>query len=254
MRDMACRLIGALDTGDLADALRLVKRLQGVIRYVKIGSILFTAAGPAAIQRLRALGCEVFLDLKFHDIPSTVERSCRAAVRHGVSMLTVHASGGGEMLEAAARGARSEAHRLGVRRPRVVGVTVLTSVGVSSAESVLHKASADARRGRVAGVSARVVQLAGESLRAGLDGVVASAHEALVIRRRVGTSCLIVCPGIRPAGSGRADQRRVASPREAVARGADFLVVGRPITEARDPRRVTTQIVGEMQSARTMQR
>lgn len=233
MRDRPCRLILALDAGNLADALHLVKRLQGVIRYVKIGSILFTAAGPAAIQRVRALGCEVFLDLKFHDIPSTVERSCRAAVRHGVSMLTVHASGGREMLEAAARGARSEARRLGVRRPRVVGVTVLTSVEDSSAKSV----------------SARVVQLAGESLRAGLDGVVASAHEALVIRRRVGTSCLIVCPGIRLAGSGRADQRRVASPREAVAQGADFLVVGRPITEARDPRRVATQIVGEMQSA-----
>lgn len=233
MRDMAFRLIVALDMGGLADALHLVKRLQGVIRYVKIGSILFTAAGPAAIQRLRALGCEVFLDLKFHDIPSTVERSCRAAVRHGVSMLTVHASGGREMLEAAASGARIEAHRLGVRRPRVVGVTVLTSVASSSAEVVED----------------RVVRLARESIRAGLDGVVASAHEALLIRRRVGTSCLIVCPGIRPAGSGRSDQRRVASPREAVVRGADFLVVGRPITEARDPRRVTTQIVGEMQSA-----
>ncbi len=227
------RLIVALDTGNLADAVRLVKRLQGVIRYVKIGSILFTAEGPAAIQRLRALGCEVFLDLKFHDIPSTVERSCRAAVRHGVSMLTVHASGGREMLEAAARGVSSEAHRLGVRRPRVVGVTVLTSVGASSAKSV----------------SARVVQLAGESRRAGLDGVVASAHEAPAIRRRVGTSCLIVCPGIRLAGSSRADQRRVASPREAMARGADFLVVGRPITEANDPKRVVIDIMKEMRLA-----
>lgn len=230
MPDVASRLIIALDTERLVEALRLVRRLQGLVRYVKIGSILFTAAGPAAIRRVRALGCEVLLDLKFHDIPSTVERSCRAAVRHGVSMVTVHASGGQDMLEAAARGLRQEAHRLGVRRPRVVGVTVLTSVAASSASPI----------------GSRVVQLAREAMRAGLDGVVASAHEAPLIRRRLGASCLIVCPGIRPAGSGRADQRRVASPRQALERGADFLVVGRPITEANDPKEAVTAIVEEM--------
>lgn len=232
MRPASSRLIVALDTPDLAEAVRLVKRLQGSIRYVKIGSILFTASGPTAIQRLRALGCEIFLDLKFHDIPSTVERSCRAAVRHRVAMLTVHASGGREMLSVAAREVRSEARRLGIRRPQVVGVTVLTSVG-----------QAGMRRGLA-------VQLARDAVQSGLDGVVASAHEARALRRVVGASGVIVCPGIRPAGSDGSDQRRIATPAQAIRQGADFLVVGRPITEAKDPRRVVAGILEEIRAAR----
>lgn len=228
----ADRLIVAFDAPDLRDAARLAKELRGLVRYAKIGSILFTAAGPAAIERFRTLGFEVFLDLKFHDIPSTVEQSCRAAVRHQVSMLTVHASGQPQMLEAAAAGARQEAKRLGVRRPRIIGVTVLTSVsgGASSRSSV----------------TLRVVDLARQAQRAGLDGVVASAQEASAIRRKVGNALLIVCPGIRPSESGAADQRRIATPREAIANGADALVVGRPITEASAPRAVVTQILREM--------
>ena len=231
MRSAASRLIVALDVGDLAEAVRLVKRLQGSIRYVKIGSVLFTAAGPAAIRRLRALGCEIFLDLKFHDIPSTVERSCRAAVRHRVAMLTLHASGGREMLAAAAHGVRSEARRLGVRRPRVVGVTVLTSLGISSTT-----------RGRA-------VRLAHEAVQAGLDGVVASAHEARAIRRVLGASGVMICPGIRPAGSDGSDQRRIATPGQAILEGADFLVVGRPITAAKDPRWAAERILEEIRIA-----
>lgn len=231
----ADRLIVALDTADLAEAVRLVKRLQGRIRYVKIGSILFTAAGPLVIRRVRALGCEAFLDLKFHDIPSTVERSCRAAVRHQVAMLTVHAGGGRDMLVAAARGVRREARRLGVRRPRVVGVTVLTSVGYSAA------------------MRGRVVRLAREAIGAGLDGVVASAHEARAIRRTLGPSRLIVCPGIRPAGADRSDQRRIATPRQAIVDGADFLVVGRPITQARDPRAAADGILADIRLAQSEQ-
>jgi orotidine-5'-phosphate decarboxylase len=231
MPTAADRLIVALDTADLAEAVRLVKRLQGRIRYVKIGSILFTAEGPSAIRRLRALGCEVFLDLKFYDIPSTVERSCRAAVRYQVAMLTVHADGGSQMMAAAAQGVRREARRLGIRRPRVVGVTVLTSVGRSST------------------THGRVVRLAREAVRAGLDGVVASAHEARLIRRALGASSVIVCPGIRPAGSDEGDQRRIATPGQAILHGADFLVVGRPITKAADPRAAATRILDEMRMA-----
>lgn len=233
MRPAVAQLILALDMGDLADAVRLVKGLRGLIRYVKIGSILFTASGPTAIQRLRALGCEIFLDLKFHDIPSTVERSCRAAVRHRVAMLTVHAGGGVEMLAAAARGLRREAARLGGHRPRVVGVTVLTSVGESGTTSGL------------------AVRLARDAVEGGLDGVVASAHEARAIRRVVGASKVIVCPGIRPAGSDGSDQRRIATPAQAIRQGADFLVVGRPITEAKDPRRVVALILEEIRAARS---
>lgn len=228
----AARLIVALDMADLTEAVQLVKGLHGLIRYVKIGSVLFTASGPTAIQRLRALGCEIFLDLKFHDIPSTVERSCRAAVRHRVAMLTVHTCGGREMLSAAARGIRREAKRLGIRRPRVVGVTVLTSVG---------------QEGTTRGL---VVRLAHEAVRGGLDGVVASAHEARAIRRVLGDSGVIVCPGIRPAGSDSSDQRRIATPAQAIRQGADFLVVGRPITEARDPRRAVAGILEDIRAAR----
>lgn len=227
----ADRLIVALDVGDLRKALTLAKRLQGLIRYVKIGSALFTSEGPRAIQRLRQLGVEVFLDLKFHDIPSMVEKSCRAAVRHGVWMLTVHASGQRHMLEAAVSGSRQEARRLGVSPPRVVGVTVLTSVEAKDRQTMTRQ----------------VVALAAQAKRAGLDGVVASAQEASAIRRRVGTRLLIVCPGIRFGGASSGDQRRVASPREAVARGADFLVVGRPIAEARDPRAVVQQMLAELE-------
>lgn len=209
--------------------MRLLKQLAGVVRYVKIGSVLFTSVGPAIITRMRALGFDVFLDLKFHDIPSTVERSCRAAVHHGVWMLTVHASGEPAMLEAAAIGVRREAARIGVPRPRVVGVTVLTSV------------AADATTAR------RVMALATRAQHAGLDGVVASAQDAAMIRRRFGSRFLIVCPGIRSARDTCTDQQRIASPSEALAHGATFLVVGRPITDAPDPRRRVGQLLNEME-------
>ncbi|MBI3324592.1 MAG: orotidine-5'-phosphate decarboxylase [Candidatus Omnitrophica bacterium] len=232
----ADRLIVAFDAPDLREAVRLAKELRGLVRYAKIGSILFTAAGPAAIERFRMLGFEVFLDLKFHDIPSTVEQSCRAAVRHRVSLLTIHASGQPQMLEAAAAGARQEAKRLGVQKPRVIGVTVLTSVsgGTSNRSSV----------------TPRVVELALQAQRAGLDGVVASAHEASAIRRKLGKAFLIVCPGIRPSESGASDQRRIATPRDAMTRGADLLVVGRPITEAGEPRAVVTRMLREIAEGR----
>jgi orotidine-5'-phosphate decarboxylase len=221
----ADRLIIAFDMPTLREALTVGRQLRGAARYAKIGSILFTAAGPEAIAKFKALGFEVFLDLKFHDIPSTVEKSCRAAAAHGVALLTVHASGQAEMLQAAASGARAGAR--GRARPKVLGVTVLTSVG---------------------GVPARkVVQLAMDAKRAGVDGVVASPHEAALIRRRAGKRFLIVCPGIRPSGGEHADQRRVATPAAALAAGADLLVVGRPITGASTPRDAARHIVMEME-------
>ncbi len=227
----ANRLIVALDAADLPSAVRMAKRLQGVVRYVKIGSILFTAEGPQAVRRLRRMGFEVFLDLKFHDIPSTVGHSCQAAVRHGVWMLTVHASGQSDMLNAAATAVRREARRLRIRRPLVVGVTVLTSVDGATPASM----------------KSRVVALAREAKRAGLDGVVCSVHEARAVRRRFGQTFTVVCPGIRAAGSEAADQRRVATPAAALRQGASFLVVGRPITQAADPRRAAQQMLDDME-------
>ena len=226
----ASRLIVALDVGDLESAVALGQQLQGLVSSVKIGSALFTAVGPDAIRRLRAMGFRVFLDLKFHDIPSTVEKSCRAAVRHNVWMLTLHASGQPEMLMAAAAGAADEAARRGVPKPIIVGVTVLTSV-----ESV------------DASMTRRVVALAAQAKQSGLDGVVASAQEAAAIRRRLPEPFVIVCPGIRPSAKQEADQHRVALPSQAIARGANFLVVGRPITAAANPRASAEAILREME-------
>ena len=220
-RSSADRLIVALDAPTASQALVMARRLRGLVPTVKVGSVLFTAAGPSVVARLRALRFHVMLDLKFFDIPNTVEQSVRAAVRHRVSMLTVHASGTGEMLRAAVLGARAEARRLGVPRPLVLGVTVLTS-------------TADGGRSRM---TAEVLRLARAARLAGCDGVVASVHEAAVLRRRLGRRMKIVCPGIRPRGGSLGDQRRVATPGAAVQAGADFLVVGRPITASRNARR-----------------
>ena len=238
----ASRLIVALDHPTLPDAMRLVRRLRGTVECVKIGSVLFTSAGPTAVQRMQALGLKVFLDLKFHDIPSTVEKSCRAATRHGAWMLTLHASGGRQMLEAAVAGAADEAAKLKRRRPLLVGVTVLT-----------HVEARDPRQ-----LQRRVLELTQDAKRAGLDGVVASAQEAEMIRKATGWSFVIVCPGIRPSATGTGgrakrdgtDQARIATPGEAVARGASYLVVGRPITEADDPPGIVQQLLNDMEVSR----
>ena len=226
------RLIVALDVAALVQARRLAHQLKGLARTLKVGSALFTACGPEAVRTLRALGFDVMLDLKFFDIPSTVEASCRAAARQRVSLLTVHAAGGRAMLEAAVAGARAGATRGGAPRPKVLAVTVLTSRG----------------EGAGASVRARVLRLAQAALQAGCDGVVASAQEAAALRRRFGRRLEIVCPGIRPAhAASRQDQRRVCTPGLALARGADRLVIGRPITGARRPRVAAQRILHEME-------
>ncbi len=227
----AHRLIVALDFVSAAPALAMARQLRGLVRTVKIGSALFTACGPGIVQRVRALGFDVMLDLKFFDIPSTVELSCRAAVHHRVGLLTVHASGEPAMLEAAVRGVRSEAARLRAARPLVLGVTVLTSVGGRAGTSIAKQ----------------VIALARRAVGAGCDGVVASAQEAARLRRQLGPRVRILCPGIRPAMAGSADQQRVCTPAEALARGADLLVVGRPITGASRPRVAARQILDEME-------
>jgi orotidine-5'-phosphate decarboxylase len=230
---MAERLIVALDAPTLGRALRVARRLRGVVRTVKIGSPLFTAYGPEVIRRMRSLGFQVMLDLKFFDIPSTVELSCRAAARRGVSMVTVHAAGGRQMLQGAVQAVRAEARRAHTARPLVLAVTVLTSVG----------SSASAR------VRSKVAELAKQAEKAGCDGVVASAHEAAILRKRFGGRLRIICPGIRPTGASRGDQRRVCTPAQALAQGADALVVGRPIVAARDPRAAAQRILTEMEDA-----
>jgi len=225
------RLIVALDYTELPAALAMARRLRSLIRVVKVGSVLFTAYGPKTVEQLRSLGLDVMLDLKFFDIPSTVELSCRAAAALGASLITVHASGEPEMLKAAVRGARAGAKKAGLKPPVILGVTVLTSVGKLSPKAATHK----------------VLQLAKRAQKAGCGGIVASAQEASALRSHFGSKLKIVCPGIRPRNSSVGDQQRVATPAQALKAGADYLVIGRPITAAVHPKKAVQTILKEME-------
>jgi orotidine-5'-phosphate decarboxylase len=227
------RLIVALDTPDLPAAEALVEHLAGVVAHFKVGSALFTAAGPAAVEMVRRRGGRVFLDLKYHDIPATVASAVEAAVRLGVGLLTVHASGGTAMLRAAVEAARSA----GRDRPRIVAVTVLTSLGRAALQREL---------GVPVAVEGHAVDLAVLACAAGCDGVVASPREAARLRSILGPGALIVTPGIRPAGGAAHDQARTGTPAMAVRAGADYLVVGRPITGAADPAVAAAAILAEV--------
>ena len=218
-------------------AIGLVDALAGQVTRFKIGSQLFTAAGPSAVEAVRKRGGEVFLDLKFHDIPNTVEGAAREAVKLGVFMLNVHASGGRAMMKAAAVGAAEAAKTLGVPRPLVIAVTVLTSLDRAALAGELHVSSS---------VEGHVLHLCGIAHEAGLDGNVASPNEIRAIRNAMGPAWAVVTPGVRPAGSDRNDQSRVATPRAAVEAGADYLVVGRPITGAPDPAAAAAAVLAEM--------
>lgn len=232
------KIIVALDYPTGQAALVMAQRLDPALCRVKVGKELFTAAGPTLVENLVARGFGVFLDLKFHDIPNTVASACKAAARLGVWMLNVHASGGRDMLQAARAALDGES-----RRPLLIAVTVLTSMGASDLADIgIHDTPEQA-----------VLRLAHLSQRAGLDGVVCSALEAKALRASLGRDFRLVTPGIRPAIAGsepaRDDQRRVMSPREAIDAGADYLVIGRPITQAADPVKVLLQIQREIAAA-----
>ena len=231
---MTDRLIVALDVKSSAAAARLVEQLGDAVSFYKVGAELFTLAGPDIVRELKRSGKRVFLDLKFHDIPNTVARAVQAAVTLDVDLLTLHASGGGKMMRAA-RAAVAESDT------RLLAVTLLTSFGVDDTEQVWGK-EINSLREEVN----RLAQLAAET---GAHGVVASALEAEMLKRRHGADFLVVTPGIRPPGAQRADQVRTATPAEALRAGADYLVIGRPVTEAADPRAVVAQMQEEMTQA-----
>ena len=231
------RLIVALDVDSLAQAERLAERLDGLVRRFKIGSQLFTAGGPAVVEAIHKRGAEVFLDLKFHDIPNTVAGAAREAARLGVFMFNVHASGGLAMMKAAADGAAAAAKELSVRRPLAIAVTVLTSLD----RAALHR-----ELGVTSSVEGHVLHLSELAREAGLDGTVASPVEIAAIRRSLGAAWVIVTPGVRPAGSAADDQSRVATPAAAARAGAHYLVVGRPITGAPDPAAAAAAILEEI--------
>jgi len=211
-----------------------------VAGFLKVGSQLFTAEGPRAVERLAALGFGIFLDLKFHDIPNTVAGAVAAAAGlPKVRLLTVHASGGLKMMQAA-----REAAGGGKTRPSLLSVTILTSMDAPALRRV----------GFAGSPQSRALALARLAKTAGLDGVVASAHEVRTIRRACGPKFIIVVPGVRPSSALQNDQARVATPAEAIRAGADYLVVGRPITQALHPRRAAVEIVEEIASAQRRKR
>ena len=217
-------LIVALDLPDLEAAERMVERLRPAVEWFKVGSMLFTAAGPDAVRMVKAAGANVFLDLKFHDIPQTIAGGVTAAARLGAALVTVHCAAGPAGLQAAARAARDAA--AGVR---VLGVTRLTSEG-----------------GRL---SRAVLAAAAQAHDAGLDGVTAAVRDARAIKARFGPGFVVLAPGIRPAGQGANDQVRIATPAQAVRAGADYLVVGRPVTSAPDPHAAASAVLAEIARA-----
>ncbi len=223
------RLIAALDAPNRAEAEALVRKLDGVPSWVKVGLELFCAEGPAFVRELVARGLRVMLDLKLHDIPETVARASAQAAALGAGLLTVHAAGGRAMLQAAVKAARD------VGETRVLAVTVLTSLDDSDLAAI----------GAQGPVGELVVRRAALAAAAGCDGIVASPLE-VALARQVAPQLLIVTPGVRPAGSAAGDQKRVMTPREARAAGADLVVVGRPLRDAADPAAAARAIVAEL--------
>ncbi|HEX4066662.1 MAG TPA: orotidine-5'-phosphate decarboxylase [Acidobacteriaceae bacterium] len=225
------RLIVALDFPDAASALALASRLHGICRWVKVGLELFCAEGPSVVRELRRRGFSVFLDLKLHDIPNTVAGAVRSVASLGAELLTVHAAGGRAMLEAAAEAAASIPGA-----PQLLAVTVLTSMDRQQLQAIgVDRAPSD-----------QVLHLAETAVAARINGFVSSAEEVAAMRRRYPSATLVI-PGIRPAGAAIGDQKRVASPADALAAGASYLVVGRPITQAPDPAAAARAILEEMQ-------
>lgn len=230
--DARSRLIVALDVSSAAAARQIVAAVGDSSLTYKVGMQLYTAEGPSVVRDLVASGQRVFLDLKYHDIPNTVGAAVREAAKLGVSMLTVHASGAGKMLRAAAEAGRAAPEMM------ILAVTVLTSMDENDLASI----------GIEGGMAGEVSRLAGLALASGCHGVVASAHEARMLRADLGNHFAIITPGVRLAGGDHGDQARVVTPAEAIAAGASHIVVGRPITGAADPAAAAREILGQISS------
>lgn len=237
--DFKKRIIIALDVETKDRGLALVRELADA-QVFKVGLELFTAEGPLLLREIQALGKGVFLDLKLHDIPNTVAEATRIGVRHGAFMMTIHTSGGPEMMAKAAEVARAESEKLRTHKPILLGVTVLTSLKGEELGAI----------GMIPDTAAQVLRLAALAKKAGLDGVVCSAQEIEIVRKEVGPGFLIVTPGIRPAWAAAQDQKRIMTPAEAIRKGSDYLVVGRPITQAASPREAFLKIVEELDYGR----
>ena len=225
------KILIALDYPTEKQALEMVEQLQPELCRLKVGKEMFTRLGPGFVEKLQLRGFQVFLDLKYHDIPNTVARACQAAADLGVWMINVHALGGRRMLEAAAQSLMSYQ-----QRPKLIAVTILTSMSDADLLEIgIPHAASD-----------MALKLAGLAQQCSLDGVVCSAMEASVMRQQLGQEFILVTPGIRPAGSQADDQRRTMTPAEAMAAGSSYLVIGRPITQAQDPVGLLRTIVSDI--------
>ncbi|CVK19842.1 orotidine-5'-phosphate decarboxylase [Sporomusa sphaeroides] len=233
------RLIVALDVASMADVRQLVETLGDAVSYYKVGMQLFYSVGMECLTYLREQGKDVFLDLKMHDIPNTVAQGAASLTRLGVAMINVHASGGQAMMQAAAEKVAETAKTLNIPRPKLIAVTILTSMNDAEWASLRNTAS----------IPDQVVHLAKMAQAAGMDGVVASPQEAELIRAACGKNFAIITPGVRPHGAALNDQSRIATPAAALQAGAHYLVVGRPITAAPDPRAAALAILEEMREA-----
>ena len=235
MLDPKDRLAVALDHPDAYQAMKLVDSLGQTCQWFKVGMELYYAAGNDIIRQLRDRGFDVFLDLKLHDIPNTVAGAVRSATKAGASLLTIHASGGPAMMTAAAEAAKAPGS------PRLLAVTVLTSMDDAQL----------AATGITASPAEQVLKLAKLARQSGIDGFVCSAEEVAAVRAATGPQTLLVIPGIRPAGAAIDDQKRIATPSQAIAQGASMLVVGRPITQAKDPAAAAEDILNEIAQSET---
>jgi orotidine-5'-phosphate decarboxylase len=228
------KVIVALDYADANSALKLVNQLDPALCRLKVGKELFTAAGPQFVEKLAHSNFGVFLDLKFHDIPNTVAKACSAASNLGIWMLNVHASGGPEMMQAAKQAVDNSA-----TKPLLIAVTVLTSMNQQTLNQI----------GIHTDLATHVLNLAKLTQQAGLDGVVCSALEAQMLRSNLGSEFCLVTPGIRPANSSKDDQSRIVTPRDALALGSSYMVIGRPITQANNPLAALEAIIAECHSS-----
>jgi orotidine-5'-phosphate decarboxylase len=234
------RLVLPLDLSSKQEALAIVDELKGIVGIFKVGFQLFSAVGPEVVAAIREKGGEVFLDLKYHDIPNTVKQAGLECQRLGVKMFNVHASGGRRMMEECAKAVRQQAAQGGGTVPLMLAVTVLTSTNQESLSQEL---------GVQRDMQEQVSHLALLARDSGMDGVVCSAREAKELRQVCGKNFILLTPGVRPAGADKGDQERVATPAEAIAWGADFLVIGRPIIQATDRRAAAQAIVDEIKQA-----
>jgi orotidine-5'-phosphate decarboxylase len=238
-QDLRNKVIIALDVENKEKALTLVRELRDA-RVFKVGLELFTAEGPPLVKAIRELGKSIFLDLKLHDIPNTVAEAVRIGVKLGAAMMTIHASGGEEMMRKAVEAATAESEKLQTAGPILLGVTVLTSLKSDDLQAI----------GMAPDTAGQVLRLAGLAKQSGMDGVVCSAQEIEIVRRESGTGFVIVTPGIRPAWSAAAhDQKRIMTPSQAIQKGSNYLVVGRPVTQAASPHEAFLKILEEIEKA-----